>query len=505
MEWGAKSVGRESRRFRRSRSRSLSVESRDSSSGRRSSSFQSQLKRHKRSRELQRPLSRSSDSDYNQDLKEYANRKQHKKRNKSIDQSALPSEVSLDKLSKVMASLVPNSTGKPDMAPDFDPEDRTVTSETWCRKMDDLKVIFNWSDESTIYFAASKLRGVANAWYNGLPNRQYIWAEFKDKLQSAFPSKRNYYELLQQMMARRKLGNEKYVTYYYDKLSLLKACNITGEDAVSCIVAGITDQVVRYGAEAADFNGLEALLGYMTAVESVPGSSKEIDRKERKFINNKAGPSSKSNPVCYICGLDDHYSHKCPQQPIKKSSTSCFNCGSDGHFAKDCRNAGRCFRCGGDDHFVINCPQSKPTPSTTSTSSPTCYMCGIEGHIAQFCPDAYKIRGKSCFICHKRGHLAIACPSSSKYPPIRCNYCGKIGHLEEGCFNKMDDTRYGQPEQPAVVGRNVIDPYDVYEDLSREDDGGGEFDNVGKKVESQRQNGQDGFLSEGELGSEHSN
>lgn len=484
MDW----VGKEGRPPHRSRSRS--VESKRSSG-----SYRTHSKRNKHKRSSSRSSGGSSH--------EYStsSRKHRKKRNSS-SKKHLPTEVSLDKLSKVMANLVQQESsnpGKADMAPDFDPEDRTLTSEAWCRKMDDLKVIFNWSDESTIYFATSKLRGLANAWYNGLPNRQYIWTEFKDKLKSAFPSKRNYYEMLHQMMARRKLGNEKYVTYYYDKLSLLKACNISGEDAVSCIVAGIPDQVVRNGAEAADFNGLEALLGYMTAVENVPA--------DRKYSQTKAS-TSKSNPGCYICGLDDHYSNKCPLQKSSSSnSTCCYNCGSDGHFAKDCRNVGRCFRCGSNDHFVVNCPQAQPG---THKSPAPCYMCGIEGHIAQYCPDAYKIRSKNCFICHKRGHLAVACPTA-KYPPVRCNYCAKVGHSEEGCYNKMDDMR---SSQQLVVGNSVnrvVDPYDVYEDellSNRSDD---EYDKVLRKVNAVvkiktegTSNGQDGFLSEGELGSEHS-
>lgn len=47
------------------------------------------------------------------------------------------------------------------------------------------------------------------------------------------------------MMRRRK-----YTKYYYEKCALLNAWKIYGRDAVSCIIAGIDDNVVKTGARA---------------------------------------------------------------------------------------------------------------------------------------------------------------------------------------------------------------------------------------------------------------
>lgn len=50
----------------------------------------------------------------------------------------------------------------------FDPEDRNQSVATWCRKIDELKSVYNWTEEATIYFAFSRLRGMAEIWYKGL-------------------------------------------------------------------------------------------------------------------------------------------------------------------------------------------------------------------------------------------------------------------------------------------------------------------------------------------------
>lgn len=71
--------------------------------------------------------------------------------------------------------------------------------------------------ETTVYYAISKLTGLAQTLYRSLPTVKFSWDEWKTKLCQAFPPKKNYSDKLDQMGRRRKLPNETYTKYYYEK------------------------------------------------------------------------------------------------------------------------------------------------------------------------------------------------------------------------------------------------------------------------------------------------
>jgi hypothetical protein len=64
------------------------------------------------------------------------------------------------------------------------------------------------------------------------------------------------------MMQRVKRVEEKYLRYYYEKLVLLNQCDINGKKAVSCLIAGIQDVVIKTGATAGGYTP-STLLGYL--------------------------------------------------------------------------------------------------------------------------------------------------------------------------------------------------------------------------------------------------
>ncbi|XP_050307909.1 uncharacterized protein LOC126744517 [Anthonomus grandis grandis] len=158
--------------------------------------------------------------------------------------------------------------------PHFNPEDKALTVVRWCDRIDELKSLYNWSDERTNYNALTKLEGLAKTWYRGLPSVNFTREEWKLKLKTAFPSKRDFCHSIQEMMQRIKQRHESYITYYYEKEALLNQCKITGEDAVSCLIGGIPDPVVQAAARAKDCQTPEALLNYLRTCELThPGTS----------------------------------------------------------------------------------------------------------------------------------------------------------------------------------------------------------------------------------------
>lgn len=129
----------------------------------------------------------------------------------------------IDRLTDVMTALLKTTKGEStktargEMIPWFDPEDREQNAEMWCGKVDEVREIFRWTEETTIYYALSRMRGLAEVWYKGLPTLRFSWAEWKIKIQTAFPSQRDYYEALNDMMRRTKQPGETYAKYFYEK------------------------------------------------------------------------------------------------------------------------------------------------------------------------------------------------------------------------------------------------------------------------------------------------
>lgn len=163
---------------------------------------------------------------------------------------------------QVPSTPVTNTLGG-DLIPPFNPEDTLLSIEVWCNRIDEMRQMFGWAEHSTIYFALSKLRGLASTWYKSLPSIDCSWEEWKNRLILAFPTRRNYCELLQSMLNRRKQVDETYMNYYYDKLSLLHLCKITGKDAVSCIIGGISEAHISAAAIARNYANPESLLAFL--------------------------------------------------------------------------------------------------------------------------------------------------------------------------------------------------------------------------------------------------
>jgi hypothetical protein len=89
----------------------------------------------------------------------------------------------------------------------------------------------------------------------------YTWEEWRSQLIAAFPTSDDYHQKLQTMMQRVKKSEETYFRYYYEKLALLNQCDINREKAVSCLIAGIQDVVIKTGGEGWRIQGPKRLVG----------------------------------------------------------------------------------------------------------------------------------------------------------------------------------------------------------------------------------------------------
>ncbi len=99
------------------------------------------------------------------------------------------------------------------------------------------------------------------------------WAEWKEKLTSAFPHQQDFVEKLEVMLQHRKRGNESYTKYYYEKVALIYSCRFEGEEAVSCLIQGIENGMVRNTARAGKYHQLEKLFAYLGALVDGPSGT----------------------------------------------------------------------------------------------------------------------------------------------------------------------------------------------------------------------------------------
>lgn len=205
--------------------------------------------------------------------------------------------------------------------PEFDPKSKNQTIVTWLNKVKECSEIYGWDSKQTVHYALPKLVGTARRWYEGQPSILLTWEEWTDKLKCAFPTYENYGHLEE---------------YYYDKLIALHRCGIVGRNAIDCIVYGIEDRSVRYGAEAVGFENVDKLLGYLRSVkhEQFNKSNKRlllpVNEGSRKPVRNDFNKILK----CYNCHEIDRVVSSCKKPIIK-----CQKCKRFGHDNPECNRS----------------------------------------------------------------------------------------------------------------------------------------------------------------------
>lgn len=228
--------------------------------------------------------------------------------------------------------------------PSFDPTQKNQKIESWIAKVNECAKIYNWSDEQTSHFALPKLTGHAQKWYQGLQTILLTWSEWQERLIRAFPSETNYGVLLTEMLERRMRIGESVDDYYYEKITLLNACEIRGKKAVDCLIYGIDDRMIRSSASSARLSDPEDVLKFLKDLGRE--SDFRFNRQKTNFTNSRDIVCSKCNKIghrgaqcrsvvsevtCYNCKEKGHTYNKCNKPIIK-----CDICHRFGHKSDDC-------------------------------------------------------------------------------------------------------------------------------------------------------------------------
>lgn len=216
------------------------------------------------------------------------------------------------------------------VVPEFDPKIKNQTIITWLNKVNECAEIYGWNCKQTAHYALPKLMGTAKRWYEGQPSVMHTWEVWQEKLKSAFPVYENYGRLLTEMLNIRARFGDDLEDYYYEKLIALNRCRVNGRDAIDCIVFGIDDRSVRYGAEAVGFEDVDKLLGYLRNVKH------EKIEKNRKFVRSST-----------------EFNRKIVKVDSNSRQIKCFNCHEIGHTFNNCKKpitkCQKCLRLGHND------------------------------------------------------------------------------------------------------------------------------------------------------------
>lgn len=264
-----------------------------------------------------------------------------------------PKGLSADDLVKIISTLKGKSIDSTkNVVPEFDPDNKSQDVERWLTKVNECALIYDWGEKQTTHYALQKLNGLAKRWYESLPTLNFTWQEWQCKIKRAFPSDENHGKMLEEMLARKTRTDESLRDYFYDKLSLLSRCEISGKKAVDCLVYGITDNAIRNGAQAMKCTEPEDLLNYLASQQyncpktlhssstnnTLPTSSNNstFRRRDPRFTSNRSklmtvSSNRTSELICFNCHERGHNYNHCSKPIIK-----CVKCGRVGHNQESC-------------------------------------------------------------------------------------------------------------------------------------------------------------------------
>ncbi|XP_050298014.1 uncharacterized protein LOC126737249 [Anthonomus grandis grandis] len=298
-----------------------------------------------------RPPSSSSSTSSSDSESEYVSRKQKKtkieeiiskKVHAIIKKMQIPGNAPLNN-----AVVIPqNSPGSSEnfshceLVPNFDPEAGDINAVTWINKIEQLALIYSWTDLKKSYFLQAKLTGMAKIWYNGLSDYNKTWDEWKEAILNAFPSHAYFVDNLKKMLNRKKLAKESMLHYYYSKCMLIRNCDISDTNAVSCIIDGLPPE----------HQGTAKSANFKTPDELFRGFLCKLDKEGPEKIEINGQIFKKENIVCPICKKPGHQARNCyfnketnkagpssDKTPYDRRATKQYtHCQKLGHLREDC-------------------------------------------------------------------------------------------------------------------------------------------------------------------------
>lgn len=93
-------------------------------------------------------------------------------------------------------------------------------------------------------------------------------------------------DFVRRKISRRKMENESYKGYYYEKMELIQSIGFEGEDAIDLVADGISYPIIKEQASSGIYKTPEALLEYLSSRQK--GDSKNPVKAYHRSINKNS-------------------------------------------------------------------------------------------------------------------------------------------------------------------------------------------------------------------------
>ena len=90
-----------------------------------------------------------------------------------------------------------------------------MTSSQWVDKVDQLRQINGWNEQTTIYHMQARLSSLAKTWYYNLKEYNHTWDGWKSLLVKPFPNQSDFALTLKKLVNRTKEKRETWTQYYF--------------------------------------------------------------------------------------------------------------------------------------------------------------------------------------------------------------------------------------------------------------------------------------------------
>lgn len=240
------------------------------------------------------------------------------------------------------------------MLPDFDPINQTVTSTQFIDKIEKLRQMHAWSDQTSLFAVHHKMKGVAKMWIDALPIVT-TWEEFKRVFFKDFPCRVSIADIHRELMSRRRTPGESLVQYYYSMLAIGRKGDIDDQSIVSYVINGLNDNGLTRTLLAMNLQTCNELLRSLEGLPTTTVVMRKVQQSgddEGRNVNVTSGARSKG-PKCFNCNNFGHISTNCPQPQRRLKCTSCSKVG---HEASQCKSKGTNVAAMSGDPSVESCP-----------------------------------------------------------------------------------------------------------------------------------------------------
>ncbi|XP_037295945.1 uncharacterized protein LOC115444529 isoform X2 [Manduca sexta] len=234
----------------------------------------------------------------------------------------------------------------------FDPDNHEMNIINWLAKIDQLGLVHKWDEYSKIVIMQTRLVGQAQLWFSRLDEYNYTWEQWKSLLINAFPRKFEYADILEELVARKKVNTETITHYYHDKLAMCRRCRLDDAASLSCLIRGLPLDLQNNAKAFKCDTPEEFYSGYLSTFESYR------NKTEIKNYNNNYSRISRVEPGTKRT-TDVIPSTSRTLVNITPRRMNCFRCNSTEHLVKDCPIPDKriCKFCSEVGHNIYRCPK----------------------------------------------------------------------------------------------------------------------------------------------------